>query len=238
MGAPASTYWSPPVLRIAGDSSAKNIKYDPKAPAYAKAKIETVGKKPFIASASWKESAEWKAPVNLLALADPKSGAIAGTWTRDEQGALKCSKVNGGRLAIDYKLPAKYDIKAVFERTDGNSDATLILSHNKHYFVWQMGAEQNKHFDLAQVGGKKFEGNPTLVTSGNCLKNNERYTTVVEVRKDRVSAYLNGKLITEWTPDMGELGISPTWKLPDGKSIGIGAFQSEVTFHSLEIVER
>ncbi|HLX63781.1 MAG TPA: hypothetical protein VKX17_21095 [Planctomycetota bacterium] len=232
----SSAYWTPPVFRAGPAAGVKSVAYNPKALPYDKNRIDPP-KHTFVALTEWKESPAWKTPVNLLALADPATGAVAGEWKRDDKGAILSGKLNGARMAIDYKLPNQYDIKAVFERKGGNSDTTLILAQGKHQFVWQMGAEQNKNFDLALVAGKKFDGNPACVKNGDCLKNNKRYTTLVEVRKDRVSAYLDGKLITEWTADMGELSRSDTWKLPDGKTLGIGAFQSEVTFYSLELVE-
>lgn len=231
----SNAYWAPPVFNASSEAGAKSVAYNSKALPYDKNRIDPP-KRPFVAPAAWKESPAWKTPVNLLALADP-AGAVAGEWKRDDKGALLSGKANGARLAIAYKLPDQYDVKAIFERKGGNGDTTLILAQGKRQFVWQMGAEQNRNFDLAQVAGKKFDGNPTLIRNGDCLKNNKRYTTLVEVRKDRVSAYLDGKLITEWTPDMGELTISETWKLPDGKQLGVGAFQSDVTFYSLELVE-
>jgi hypothetical protein len=232
-----SAYWAPPALRAQSPAGATIIAFNSKAQPYVRPKPVAPPPHIQIAPTTWKESAAWKSPVDLLALTDPKTGAVAGKWSRDEKGALSSNKADGSRLAVNFKVPAQYDIRAVFERVDGNSDAVLILTHDKHPFVWQMGADQNKYFDIAQVAAKKFDGNPAAVLNGNCLKNKERYTTVVEVRKDRISAYLNGAFITEWTPDMGELSVSNNWKLADGTTIGVGAHQSEIIFHSLELVE-
>ena len=219
------------------------VAYDPQAPLYVKQKPAApvaptpAPKHVFVAPTAWKEPSEWKSPTNLLALADAKSGAVAGTWIRGEKDFVQSSKANGARLAIPFTLPAQYDIRATFERKSGMGDAALILAHNGKPFIWSMGADNNKCFVFMQVGGKKFDGNSALVRSSACLKNGQRYTTLVEVRKDRISAYLDGALVNEWVPSMGELSLEGVWKLPDGKQLGLGAWQSEVAFYSLDLVE-
>ncbi len=232
-----NAYWAPPVFRAAHDSVASLLPYNPNAPVYEKPKPVAPPRHAFVAPELWKESPAWAQPINLLALADLKTGVVAGAWSSGEKNALQSNNAHYSRLAIPYKFPAQYDVRATFERKSGDSDTCLILTQGSHPFIWQMGAEKNKSFAITLVGGKKFDGNQTAQSPGTCLKNNQRYTTVVEVRKDRVSAYLDGKLITEWVPEMGDLSLSDNWKLPAGKPLGIAAQDSEVVFYSLELVE-
>lgn len=231
-------FWTSPVFRDAPQPGAKLIAYNSQATVYTKPKpVPPPAKHVFVAPISWKEAPAWKTPVDVLALADPQTGAVGSTWVRGDKGELQSSKANGARIAIAYTLPEQYDIRAVFERKSGNADVALILAHGGSQFVWTMGADNNKLFAISEVGGKKFENNPAIVRSGACLKNNQKRTTVVEVRKERISAYVDGKLVAEWVPSMGDLSLDNVWKLPDGKQLGLASWQGEVTFYSVELVE-
>ena len=228
-------FWTAPVFFDAPQHHAKIFAFNPQAPLYTKP--PPPAKHVFVAPASWKEAPAWKTSVDILALADPKAGAVSGTWVRGEKGELQCNKADLARIGIAYRLPEQYDIRATFERKAGLNDATLILMHGRQPFAWAMGADNNKYFAIWQVDGKKVDFNPTAVRTGTGLKNSQKYTTVVEVRKDRISAYLDGTLITEWVPAMGELSIDSSRKLPEGKQLGLASWQSEVVFYSMELVE-
>ena len=230
-------YWAPPVFRDNSDTNAKVVKIDSATPVDpgTKAPVEMTVRK-FIAPTDWKASAAWATPVDLLGLFDAKSDAVAGDWSRDKNDLIS-KKANNARVAIAYRLPDQYDIRARFKRRNGNGDVALILNYFGKPFMWSLGADNNKAFLFYRVGGKKFDGNPTFIRVREALKNNTTYTTLVEVRKDRISAYVNDRLVDEWTPSMGELEIDPGWRISENKSIGVGTWQSEAVFYSLQVVE-
>ena len=231
-------YWTQPTFRETPDEGVKPIAFNAVAPAFVRPKAPApTPKRMFVANAAWKDSPEWKQPVDLLALFDPKADSVSGAWTRTPKGDLQSDSAKAARVAIAYKIPEQYDVRATFERKSGNGDAALILARAGKNFIWTIGAVSNKTMAIAQVAGKNFDGNPAASTCSACLKNGEKHTTVVQVRKDRISAYLDGKLVQEWVPSMGELGLEPTWKIPDGKTLGLASWQSEVIFHSFQLIE-
>lgn len=239
-------WWTEPLLSAKKTDSVAALEFNASAAAYSKntaAIVARAAARPFVGTPDWPEPSDWKSAKNLLALADPNAGAIDGEWKRLDSGALHMTKPTAksvaSRLEIPFHAPAEYSIKATFERKSGNGDAALLLTHpSGTQFFWLIGATENKVVALGEVNGKRFDGNPASVNLGKVLDNKRRYTTTVDVRKDRISAYLDGKLVTEWTPDMGPIKTHDTWKLKDAANLGIGAWQSEVIFYSVEVLEK
>jgi hypothetical protein len=69
------------------------------------------------------------------------------------------------------------------------------------------------------------------------LESGKVYVSVLKVRKGTVSAYVNGKLISEWKASMGPLSIDPAWtpKRPD--MLGLGIWTGRGEFHRAEVLE-
>ena len=170
-------------------------------------------------------------------LAPPASDT--GSVTRDRD-AISWNQFSEAGAAISFKVAEEYDIRAVFERKSGTGPIYLLLSAGGHPFRWALGMESNRYFGFVRVAEKRIEGNPTaLMCSGpSCLWNNTRYTTVVQVRKQRVTAYLNDKIVTEWTPEMGPFSADPAWAR-DSATFGVATAQgSEVVLYALELLDR
>ena len=72
---------------------------------------------------------------------------------------------------------------------------------------------------------------PGVVNTG------ERVTSVVCVRKDGLRAYINGKLMANWPTRFSDMGIEKAWQLPSLQLIGVGAMNSDTTFHKIELKE-
>jgi hypothetical protein len=59
----------------------------------------------------------------------------------------------------------------------------------------------------------------------------------VQVRKDRVRALLDDKLLCEHKSDLRDLSRYNVWKSLDTNLCGIGAHNAAVTFHAVDLVE-
>ena len=242
-----SAYWSEPVFNAAHNPAAHASANNPSAPPYGPLwnfVALRAAKTPYKGGLELSDDERWMRALNLLALADAQTGARESDWKRLDSGALQSvgknkSKANGARLEINFNCPAEFDVRAVFERKSGNGDAALLLPHpaSNGNFCWCIGAADNKFAALTEVAGKRFDNNPACLFSKNFLEQNHKYSTVVEVRKDRVSAYLDGRLLVEWTPDMGAIKAQSAWKLNDQSHPALATWNSEVVFYSFEIVE-
>lgn len=63
----------------------------------------------------------------------------------------------------------------------------------------------------------------------------DRNTALVHVRKGRARAYLDDKLLAELKTDGSGLSLPDMWRMPDERSLGIGAYDAATIFHSIEV---
>jgi serine/threonine-protein kinase len=178
----------------------------------------------------------WKQAVNLKALIDPKRDAVAGFW-KIQNGAVVSDKAKPAVLQIPYRPPEEYDFRIVFTRVEGNCEVVQILSRLGRAFDWMMGGWSNTVFGFEMIDNLDAEKNPTAVKSKSCLENNRQYTAFVQVRKTSIAAYLDGNLIRKWTTDYTNLRANDQLRLRDENLLGIGSWESIVTFHSIELLE-
>lgn len=104
--------------------------------------------------------------------------------------------------------------------------------------MWQMGAIKNTLFGFQLVGGiGTLGGNRTTVRSESCLRTGQR-TSVLAVRKTGVKAYLDGKLISEWSTDFSDASLDDRyWTMPDKRLVGLAAHKNNVVFYRIELLE-
>ena len=70
------------------------------------------------------------------------------------------------------------------------------------------------------------------------MKNNMPFVSTVKVRRDRIQAFLNGKLVAEAAPPAEARRPGGAWELPDRRALGIGAwFGAPAAFTRAELVE-
>jgi hypothetical protein len=68
-----------------------------------------------------------------------------------------------------------------------------------------------------------------------CLETGRPYTALVQVRKDGVTATLNGRPIAEWKSGFPGAGVDPSWKLVHDGIPGLGSHESPTVFHKAEL---
>ncbi len=173
--------------------------------------------------------------VNLLRLVDPPKDTTEGKWSMNNS-VLVCEKSNEARLELPYFPPEEYDFKIVFMRTDGDEATVQILSESGRQFLWAIDAFHSKLSAFEAVGGKGVRDNRTGYRSP-LITNGKWHTSVVQVRKDSVTAFFDGKEISKWTPELGKLDIFKHWKLRDPKFLGVGQMQGKTAFSTIELTE-
>ncbi len=52
-----------------------------------------------------------------------------------------------------------------------------------------------------------------------------------------MSAYLDGKLVTEWKPTENDLGTYHSWSFRKEAALGVGSFSNVVDFTKIEVTE-
>jgi hypothetical protein len=60
---------------------------------------------------------------------------------------------------------------------------------------------------------------------------------VVEVRKNGLRGYLDGKLVAQWATDYGDMSPWPVWRFKDDTLPGFGCSKSTVVFQEVKLRE-
>ena len=172
--------------------------------------------------------ARWNEAIDLFPLIDPERDAVVGKWTFNEKGlavaAEKCS-----RLAIPYQPPEEYDFRADFTRETNGFDINLIFSISGQNHLWMMDS-----WSACGFGGT-YQNPDAVPTPG--IANNVRHTVIVEVRKDSLKAFLDGRMLKSIVLWKAASLVTPDWRLPDESLVGIGAWNSGMVFHRIAIRE-
>ncbi|HYG74330.1 MAG TPA: serine/threonine-protein kinase [Planctomycetota bacterium] len=170
--------------------------------------------------------------INLLDRVDPARDSVSGNW-KLQDGQLTCGRGKHNRIELPYRPPEEYDFLIEFTRHDGD-DVNQVLTHRGKAFIWEMGGFENSICGFDIVGGKSANENPASARMG--LENNRRYTSLVQIRKDGMKAFIDGKLVSEYKTDWSDVEIYSKWKLRDNRLIGL-ATHSPATFHRIEVFD-
>lgn len=172
--------------------------------------------------------------INLMKLIDLSKDVVAGVW-KLQGDKLVSDASQGARVEIPYEPPPEYDFRIVFVRNDGNSDVFQALSKGGRSFEWTMGAGQN-HFGFGIYRSLWVADDPGSIQPGGVV-NGKTYTSLVQVRKDSLKGFLDGKLIKELPRPYDDLQPHALLRLRNDSLLGVGSYLSSTTFLKIELVE-
>ncbi|MBI3854335.1 MAG: hypothetical protein HY293_01445 [Planctomycetes bacterium] len=175
--------------------------------------------------------------VNLLKMADPAKDAVAGAW-KLEDGKLQSPLGKFVRLEFPYQPPAEYDFKVVFTRLSGSNNVSQVLSRQGKGFLWIMELAQSRGaFGLCRGQWITQAANPSITELASSQDDPGPHTSLIEVRKDRVRVFFNGKLVRDWKTDYSDLSMNPDWKLRSEQVLGVACWESATEFQRVELTE-
>lgn len=189
-------------------------------------------------SASPVPSEGWR---DLLALVDPETGTVSGKWTQIADG-LHGERLPDGKgaqvLQLPFEPPEEYDFRVAFTTLEGNAEISQILSAAGSQFTWGTACGQpEKWAGFNRVNGKMMMQSGAGVKLPARRELNRRYESLVEVRRDRVTGYVDGEKLVEWKTDYSDLSMDPEYKLPNPRALGIGIWWSKTVFHEISVRE-
>ncbi|MCX7005771.1 MAG: hypothetical protein NTY53_00690, partial [Kiritimatiellaeota bacterium] len=184
--------------------------------------------------------AAWKDSFNLLTLIDPQKDVVSGQWKQDgtswASDATGSFKGGAALLQLPYQPPEEYDYRITFTRLAGDGSIMQIVSRAGKNFGWVLRAER-MFMGFERAGNKRsWAENPSTVRVPNALPVGSRHTSIVQVRKNGLTAYLDGQLVVRWPTDYTDFMGAPN-QLRDPTLLGMGSWQNPVIFHSAEIRE-
>jgi formylglycine-generating enzyme required for sulfatase activity/serine/threonine protein kinase len=179
--------------------------------------------------------------IDLLALVDPEKDTMSGKWTR-VPGGLHGEKLPEGKGAqyvqLPYEVPEEYDFRISMTHLEGNCEATQILSAAGRQFTWGTASGQSEKWaGFNMVNGKPMMLNSSGVKLPGRREVNRRYESLVEVRRDRVTGYVDGVKLVEWKTDYSDLSMDPAHTIPNPRALGIAIWWSKTVFHEIAVRE-
>ncbi len=198
---------------------------------------------PSTSSAPDQPPAEKQDAVNLLPLIDPEKDAVEGKWMM-ENGSLRCetdaTRRVWARMEIPYKPPEEYDFRIVFVPKKPTGMIYQVLRGGGRTFQLCIGGAKpgttGRFLGFEIINGKSAGENPSGVLLKPDLEIGRHYTSLVQVRKDGVKSFLDGRLITEWKTDYQDMTMFNSRRLRDDQLLGIGDTDGAV-FHRIEVRE-
>lgn len=179
--------------------------------------------------------------IDLLPLADPKADAVSGRWTRVADG-LQGEIISGTKgaqvLQLPYEPPEEYDFRIAYTTLEGNREASQILSAFGSQFTWGTASGQpDKWSGFNMVNGKPMMQSGAGVKLPGQRDMNRRYESLVEVRRDRVTGYVDGEKLVEWKTNYSDLSMDPGHAIPNPRALGIAIWWSKTVFHEVSVRE-
>ena len=152
--------------------------------------------------------------IDLIAKVRLPDDAVAGVWTKDAKGLHAERTRVGEEMALRLAVGplGEYDFSITFVR-ENSSVLRQVLSYKGTGFAWIIGARNICGFNV--VDHASFPNHDT-VRMNPALSNGEKHTSLVRVRKNSVSAYLDGNPISEIRTDYSNLSIDPSESVGEG----------------------
>jgi putative intracellular protease/amidase len=179
------------------------------------------------------QEVKWR---SLVAEVDVRKDAHAGEW-RKGKGVLEVSATERARITLPVTPKGDYDFRVSFTRYSGSDSIALIFPMGGKQACFEVDAWGENLAGIQNIDGKSIRENPTRTTKMR-LRNGQRYTIAVEVRKGEVRGLLDGKVIAAHKTDGKDLSVVDLWEIPQTDQLGLGAWKSATTFHTIEYRER
>lgn len=159
--------------------------------------------------------------------------SVAGNWTKSSEG-LSVDATAGARILLPVAPNGEYDFRIRFTRVTGQHSIGLLFVHGGRMCAFEVDAWGEHLAGFQQVSGQDIRRNPTR-REGVTLRNGQRHTLSIEVRRDRVRGLLDDQEIAVLATSGENLSLSDLWKLPSSKQLALAAWDSQTVFHSVEV---
>ena len=171
--------------------------------------------------------------IDLLPTIDLSRDVVAGHWERTVDGQLHVDAEPGARVMIPFDPPREYDFEVRFVRHSGEESIALHFVDGTGNATFDVDGWSEHLAGIQNIDSHDLRTNSTRA-EGVALANGRTYTAEVRVRRERVEALLDGRLIATYEGDGSNLSMLSLWTLPH-VSLGLGAYDCETTFQDVRI---
>lgn len=172
---------------------------------------------------------EW---INLIPQVDLQQ-PVSGNWIRENE-ELRVAPQKWARLSLPYRPPPEYDFEVTFTRWDGQFSIAMIFVQGSGQATFEVDAWDTDLIGFQLIDGQQLNQQTQNVESRS-LENGRRHKLLLKVRTDSVEGYLDEELVARYRGDGADLSIMDRWNLQNARSLGIGAYEANTTFHSIRV---
>lgn len=183
----------------------------------------------FWGSTSRAEDPPWR---SIIADVDVRKDAQAGEW-RKLRDVLEVSSMDRARITLPAAPEGEYDYRVSLTRHLGSDSIVLIFPVGDKQACFEVDAEGENLAGFEKIDGKSIRDNPTKATDVK-LRNGQRYTMMVQVRKGEIRGLVDGKVIASHKTDGSDLSLAEHWALPLKDRLGLGTMKGATTIYSIE----
>jgi len=184
---------------------------------------------------------EWVDALKAVDVARNKDG-VRGPWTRDGED-IKTSRASpsystDSLCMLPVQVEGNYDMQMEFTRTSGDNTVFMVLPVGIQQVAVALSYRHGEACGLNLIGGRAANANPSTVKPG-MLKNGKKYLVQATVQLQRnianIRVSVDGKRLFQWKGLQSLCGVASSSRIRDLHRPGLGACDSEVTFHSAKI---
>ena len=169
---------------------------------------------------------------NLVEQVDVEEHSVKGRWQKSGNSVSVTSE-SGARLTLPVRPRGEYDFRVTFTRRTGVHSIALIFVSGGRQATFEIDAWGENLAGIQNINGRDMRQNGTVVRDQK-LTNGQRYTAEIRVRRNRIEARLNDRVLATHESDGSDLSPLGVWTLEDRQALGIGAWEADTVFHSIE----
>jgi len=170
--------------------------------------------------------------VSMMDKIHPATDAVSGEWTLTAEGLFsKGGGTNGYNvLQLPGEPPEEYDFRVSFSAPSGRAEIHQVIAAAGREFVWSNagGASPGARFSRGGEVASELVAVPEPLAG-------RRHESLIEVRRDRLTGYLDGKRVVEWKPDFARLPQTTQPRLRQLGRIGVACWSNGTTFHDISL---
>jgi len=175
--------------------------------------------------------------VNLLSGADTATGVLRGTWRR-EGGDLRSEAPGLAVFSLGEEPPDEYDVRVEFTPLGAEPDINVIGIWDRRPFQWYVGSQGSTWYGFGWIDGQTGFGHPSGLRRAGLMKTGQRHTTLLEVRRDRISGVLDGKTLVVLAMEGHTLNVTEELLPRDRTRLALVTYNNPTIFHAVELIPR
>lgn len=159
--------------------------------------------------------------------------AVAGKWAK-AGNSMRVSAAPGARIVLPVAPTEDYDFRISFTRESGQHSIGLLFTHGGRMAAFEVDAWGQHLAGIQNVDGQDIRQNASR-RENITLRNGQRYTLTLEVRRDRLRGLLDDQELVNLRTSGENLSLSDLWRLPQSTNLAIAAWDADTTFHAIEV---